>query len=104
MTGSFNIQDSLWDPGYLFYSSHSDLLFDIADSFNLGLSEPINQVLTRYLDNNQESNLVLNLMFLQFSLEKLNNHYILLEWYLTSDYAPLIITISIFDEYIQTKK
>ena len=41
MTGDFNIRDSLWDPNYLFYSSHSNLLFDIADSFNLGLSEPI---------------------------------------------------------------
>jgi len=42
MTDDFNIQDSLWDPGYSFHSSHSDLLFNIADSFNLGLSKPIN--------------------------------------------------------------
>jgi len=42
ITGDFNIQDSLWDPDYPFHLSHSDLLFDITDSFNLGLSEPTN--------------------------------------------------------------
>jgi len=34
------------------HSSHSDLLFDITDSFNLGLSELTNQVLTKYSNNN----------------------------------------------------
>ena len=46
MIGNFNIRDCLWDPNYQYYSIHSDLLFDIADSFFLGLSIPINQVPT----------------------------------------------------------
>ena len=99
ITSDFNIRDSLWDPSYLFHSSHSNLLFDIADSFNLGLSEPINQVPTRYSDNSQDLNSVLNLMFLQFSLKKLDNHSV----QLTSDHALLTITILIIEEHIQTK-
>ena len=42
MTGNFNIRDNLWDSYYLHHSIHSDLLFDIADSFFLGLSIPTN--------------------------------------------------------------
>jgi len=104
MTSNFNIRDSLWDPSYLFHSSHSDLLFDIADSFNLGLSEPINQVPTRYADNSQDLNLVLDLIFLWFGSEEFNNHLIQSKWHFTSDYTSLIITISIIKEHIQTKK
>ena len=48
MTGDFNIRDSLWDPLYSFHSSISDDLFAIADSFNLFLSFPTEQVPTRY--------------------------------------------------------
>ena len=42
ITGNFNIRDSLWDSNYLYYSIHSRLLFNIADSFFLGLSISIN--------------------------------------------------------------
>ena len=38
MAGNFNIRDSDWDFSYLFYSTHSNTLFDIADSFSLELS------------------------------------------------------------------
>ena len=64
MTGDFNIHDSLWDPLFPHHSSISDNLLIIVDLFNLELSMPTNQVLTRYPDNEHDSNLVIDLMFL----------------------------------------
>ena len=63
MTGDFNISVSLWDLNFLFHSIYSDMLFDIADSFSLALSKPIENFLTRFSDNDQNSNLVLDLIF-----------------------------------------
>jgi len=79
-------------------------LFDIADSFNLGLSEPINRVSTKYSNNSQDSNSVLNLIFLQFGSEELDNHSVQPEWHFISDYTPLTIIIPIIKEHIQNKK
>jgi len=50
MTGDFNICNNLWDS---YHSSISNDWLIIADSLNLDLSFP-----TRYLDNNNDSNLV----------------------------------------------
>ena len=79
MTDNFNIRDNLWDPLYPHHSSHSDNLFIIVDSFNLELFIPTNQVSTKYSDNCQEANLVLNLMFLHFGSDELDNHIIYLD-------------------------
>ena len=104
MMGDFNIHVSLWDPSYIYHSSISNDLFVIANSFNLSLSYPTDQVPTRYSDNANDSNSVINLMFLCSDSSELNTYHIHPEWYLTSDYAPLIITIFITEEHIDTCK
>ena len=64
ITGDFNIRDSIWDPSFPHHSTISDNLMIIADSFNLDLSIPTNQVPTRCLDMVNEANSVIDLMFL----------------------------------------
>jgi len=72
MTGDFNIRDSFWNLNFLFHSVHSDMLFDITDSFSLALSKPIENIPTRSLDNDQNSNSVLDLVFTQSSSMEFN--------------------------------
>jgi len=104
MTGDFNIHDSLWDPSFLHHLSISDDLIIIADFFNLNLSTPINQVSTRYSNNDNNSNLVIDLIFLQYNSTKLNNHSIYPNWCLTFDHVLLIITIPIAKINIDLQK
>ena len=104
MTGNFNIRDSIWDPSFPHHSTISDNFMIIADSFNLDLSIPTNQVPTRYLDTVSEANSVIDLMFLQSRYNELNNHSIHLEWWLSSDHAPITVSISIAEENIVTSK
>jgi len=33
MTGDFNIRNNFWDSNFLYYFSHRDTIFDIADFF-----------------------------------------------------------------------
>ena len=104
MVEDFNIRDSLWDLSFLHHLFIGNDLIIIADSFHLSLLFPTNQVPTRYTDNINDSNSVIDLMFLQCNSSILNNHSIHPEWYLSSDHAPLTITISILDEFINTCK
>ena len=76
----------------------------IADSFNLDLSIPTNQVSTRYLDMVGEANSVIDLMFLQSRSNELNNHSIHPEWQLSSDYTPITVSILIIEESIIISK
>ena len=80
MTRDFNIRDCFWDPSFPYHSSISDDLFIIADLFNLELSMPTNHVPTRYLDMIEESNLVIDLIFLCNRSSKLNSHIIYPGW------------------------
>ena len=79
MTSDFNIRDSNWDLDYPFYSVHNDLLFDIVDTFNLSFSYSTYSVSIRYLDNSENSNSVINSMFLRLNSSELDNHSILPE-------------------------
>jgi len=105
MTSDFNIRDNFWDPDFLYYSIYRDILFEIADFFfQLELSKPTKSFPTRYLDNNQNSNSVLDLIFLWPFSSEFNNHHIYLNWRLTSDHAPISVDILIFNEHISTKR
>ena len=104
MTGDFNIRDNLWDLLYPHHFLLSNNLFIIANCFNLGLSVPTNWVPTRYSDNIQEANSVIDLVFLWFGSSEIDNHLIHPNWRLTSDHTPLTVVIPIVEEHIQTKK
>ena len=104
ITGDFNIGDSIWNPDFPHHLLHSNILFKVADSLYLELSKPTEYFLTRYSDNQQDSNLVINFMFLRPELIEHNNHSIHPNWKLTSNHASLTINISIFKEYIQTRR
>ena len=100
MTDNFNIRDSIWDFNFPFHSSHSNSLFDVADSFSLDISKPLKNFPTRFSDNDHNANLVLDLVFLCSSSPEFNHHRIYLDWRLSSDYAPITIDISICKERI----
>ena len=104
ITGDFNIRNSLWDLSFPFHSSISDDLIILVDSFNLALSSLTNPCLTRYFDMPGESNSVIDLMFLCFDSSELDQHSILPESCLSSDHAPLTVTIPLSKEIIQTSK
>ena len=104
MTGDLNIRDNIWDSGFSHHFQHSSVLFDIADSFCLELSRPTEQILTKYSDNQQDSNLVIDLIFLRPESSEYDNHIIHLDLRLTLDHASLTDDISTFEEYIQTRR
>lgn len=100
MIGNFNIRDNDWDLLYLYHSIHTNILHEIADSLNLELSMLINLVLTWYTDNPQDSNSVIDLMFLYADLEKFNNYHIILELCSSFDHALISVSVTIKEEHI----
>ena len=65
---------------------------------------PTNPSPTRFLDTAGEANSVIDLMFLRYGSSELNQHSIHLDCCLSSDHAPLTITILIVDEFINISK
>jgi len=102
--GDFNIRDSLWDTNFPFHSVYSDILFDIADLFSLAISKPSKNFPTRFLDNNCNSNFVLDLVFLCPFSSEFNHHHIHPEWRLLSDHASITVDIPIQDKSIPNKQ
>jgi len=76
MAGDFNIKNREWDLSYLYHSTHSNLFLEIADFFKLKLSSPVLQVLTCYTNNPNNTNLVINLIFLRPNLVEIDNYNI----------------------------
>jgi len=104
ITGDFNIRDCFWDSSFLHYSSISEDLLIITDSFDLELSTPTNSIPTRYSDTIGKSDSVIDLMFLCSRSRELNEHIIHPDWHLSSDHVPLTITILIAKEFIHSSK
>ena len=100
MTGNFNIRDSRWDPSYSFHSIYSNSLFDISDFFSLNISNPIENIPTRYSDNGHDANFILDLVFLCPSSPEFNQHHVYPEWRMSSDHTPITIEVSIWEERV----
>ena len=104
MTDDFNIRDCLWDSSFLFCSLYKNILFNIADSSQLKISKPTENFSTRYSDNDQDSNSILDLVFLYPNLIELNNYHTHPDWRLSSDHISISVDISIVEEQIQSSK
>ena len=104
MACDFNIRDSFWDPAFSHHSYLCDNLLIVADSFNLELLCPTNNVFTRYSDSNSGSNSTIDLIFLRSGSRELNSHSIIPNLQLSSDHALLTITIGITEENIDSFK
>ena len=64
MAGDFNIRDNSWDSSFPHHSIYHDLLTDIADSMSLCIFKSTNQVPTKYSNNQNGLNSVIDLIFL----------------------------------------
>ena len=100
MAGNFKFRNRDWDLSYPFYLTHSDTLLEIADSFDLKLSCPIQQILTQYIDNANNINSVINLFLHCPNSFEINNHHILPKLCYPSDYTFLTIDIFITEKFI----
>ena len=83
---------------------YTDTLLEIANSLGLDLSTPINSGSTWFLNNSQNLNSVLDLMFFRIGSEEFNNHLISLDLWSPLNYVSLLMSIIIEKEFIQEKK
>ena len=79
------------------------MLIDISNSLDLSLSKSNNQVSTRYLDNTQDMNSVINLIFLRLNFSEFDYYTIYPEFCCLSNYTLLIVDISIIEKFIPNK-
>ena len=95
MTGDFNLRDNNWDPNFPHHLAHTKDLMTIANSLNLELSPPINPGPTRYADNPNDSNSVLDLVFLAPNNPEFGCHTLHPDIHKPSDHVPLLINVGI---------
>jgi len=72
----------------------------IADSLDLELAMPINPGPTRYVDNQRDTNSVLDLVFMNPNNVGFNKHVLNLDIRLPSDHIPLFIEVGINEENV----
>ena len=96
----FNIRDNDWNLLYPHHLTYANILKDITDFFNLELSTPIIQVSIKYANNSQESNLVIDLMFIYANGEEFDKHMISSNLCSSSDHALLSTNIIIKKNFI----
>ena len=104
MAGNFNIKNSSWDSLFSFHSIHSHLLTDIVNSLALILSNPTNQILTRYSENANDVNFIIDLMLLGPNSSEIDNHTIHSDLQYSSNHALLTVNISIIKEFVPDKQ
>ena len=104
ITGDFKIRDNDWNVLYSYHSIYMDILHEIADNSNLELLLLINLVFIWYIDNIQDSDSVIDLMFLYVNLEKFNNHQILPNLRNQFNHVLLSVFIIIEEEFVSEKK
>ena len=100
MIEDFNISDNDWNLLYPHHLTYANTLKDITDFFNLELSTSIIQVSIKYANNSQESNLVIDLMFLYANEEEFDKHMISSNLCSPSDHASLSVNIIIKENFI----
>jgi len=61
---NFNIRDNNWNLVYSHYFTHTDILIEITNFFNLRFFILVNYIFTQYADNPNDSNSVIYLIFL----------------------------------------
>lgn len=95
----FNIRDAEWNPPISSHPPAGQILIDLAKSYSLVCLIPVLSVPTYYLDIEDHANSVINLIFLSMSCAQVTYHTEPdIRW--LSDYAPLIVDLSIVLENI----
>jgi len=98
--GNFNIRDSDWDPNFCHYSIHTKDLFTITDSLGLELSLLLNPGPTRFADNTQDSNSIIDLVFLPPKNRGFGQHMLYPNICKPSDHVSLTIKVGITETNI----
>ena len=98
--GNFNIRDSDWDPDFCHYSIYTEDLLTITDSLGLKLSLPLNPSPTRFANNTQDSNSIIDLVFLPPENREFGQHMLHPDIHKPFDYVLLTIEVGIMETNI----